>query len=104
MQKAIRYIGMTATITIACGVMLFGFQRESATNRWVAAGRMQAARAGACSVPLSNGRLLIMGGEGSGGVLNSAEIFDSSGKFAAVTSMGSAHANHVCALLDDGRV
>src|SRR2546425_8609033 len=42
-----------------------GLQPDGAMNRWVAMGNMQTARSGACSVLLSDGRVLITGGEGA---------------------------------------
>ncbi|PYT18521.1 MAG: hypothetical protein DMG59_04015, partial [Acidobacteria bacterium] len=104
MSRTLRYFALPFLLAFAFGVLLYSFQPQRASNRWIAVGKMQSARAGACSVQLSDGRVLITGGEDSSGVLNTAEVFDSSGAFNAVTPMSSAHADHVCAALEDGRV
>src|SRR5207302_685552 len=76
-----------------------------ATGTWVAAGSMSAARSGACTVALNDGRLLISGRQNSGGASNSLEIFDpNSGNFSNAGTMSSPRQDHAAALLSDGRV
>jgi hypothetical protein len=54
---------------------------------------------------LSNGQVLLAGGENDGGFNSSAELYNpSSGTFSATGSMSSARQSHVAALLADGRV
>ena len=103
MKSASRYFVTTILLALCFGVLLHSFQSRP-INRWLAMGKMQTARAGACSASLSDGRVLITGGEGPSGVLNSAEVFDSSGEFTAVAPMSSARADHVCVALEGGRV
>ena len=79
MSRLTRYLAALIVLTLSFGVLLHSFQSQRPINRWLAMGKMQNARAGACSTPLSDGRVLITGGEGSDGILNSAEMFDSSG-------------------------
>ena len=103
MKSASRYFVTTILLALCFGVLLHSFQSRP-INRWLAMGKMQTARAGACSSPLSDGRVLITGGEGPSGILNSAEVFDSSGEFTPVAAMSSARADHACIALDGGRV
>src|SRR5712692_7638237 len=101
MRRKIRYAAIGSVLALA---FVGALHSQRGSDRWVAIGNMQTERAGACSVQLSDGRTLIAGGASSSGVLNSAEVFDSSGNFTGVASMLSSHADHVCALLEDGRV
>jgi hypothetical protein len=100
MNRKIKYSAIGCVLALA----FVGLLRPQNSNRWVAIGQMQTARAGACSVQLQDGRVLITGGAGASGVLNSAELFDSTGSYTDVASMLYSHADHVCAALEDGRV
>src|SRR5690242_13564640 len=102
MSRTVKFFS-ALSLTLIWAVILQS-QPQRSTGSWVAIGQLQSARAGSCSVQLPDGRSLITGGEGSSGVLNSAELFDATGKYTEAATMLSSHAEHVCALLDDGRV
>ena len=76
--------------------------QTSSSAAWLAAGR--AGSAGACSVEIPGGRVLVTGGEGSGGPLNTSQIYDAAGASTGVAPMLFSHAEHTCTLLGDGRV
>src|SRR6185503_3325777 len=62
-------------------------------------------RRGHTATRLSDGRVLIAGGENSTGTLNETELYDpSSGTFSAAANMATARADHSATLLADGRV
>ena len=62
-------------------------------------------RRGHSATRLSNGTVLIAGGENSSGALNECEIYDpSSATFSVIGNMGAARADHSASLLADGRV
>src|SRR4030095_14342528 len=62
-------------------------------------------RRGHSATRLSNGSVLIAGGENSGGALNECELYDpSSATFSVTGNMGAARADHSATLLSDGRV
>ncbi|HEU4932230.1 MAG TPA: MBG domain-containing protein [Pyrinomonadaceae bacterium] len=66
---------------------------------------MAVERRGHTATRLTDGRVLIAGGENNGGTLNQTEIYDpASGSFSAAANMGAARANHSATLLADGRV
>ncbi|HET6852532.1 MAG TPA: kelch repeat-containing protein, partial [Pyrinomonadaceae bacterium] len=66
---------------------------------------MLTARRGHTATRLSDGRVLIAGGENSDGTLNQAELYDpSSSTFSEAANMGAARADHTATLLGDGRV
>ncbi len=75
-----------------------------ATGTWVAAGNLSAARSGACTVVLSDGRLLISGGADASGPTATADLFSTTGSWSAAVSMNSARSHQSCAVLQDGRV
>src|SRR5579863_322441 len=102
-MRNFRRLGFGLSLIVVFSALLYSFQSH-AVNRSVAVGKLQNTLSGACLVQLSEGRVLITGGEGSSGVLNTAQLLDSSGTSTAVAPMSYAHAGHVCALLDDGRV
>jgi len=75
-----------------------------ATGTWVAAGSMSAARSGACTVALNDGRLLISGGADANGPTATADLFSTTGSWSAAAKMSSPRSYQSCAVLSDGRV
>ena len=71
---------------------------------WAPIGPMAMARTGACAAQLSDGRILITGGLGSSGALNTVDLFDLDGSASAAEPMSAAHSFHTCVTLQDGRV
>jgi N-acetylneuraminic acid mutarotase len=65
---------------------------------------MAGPRASACSVAISDGRLLVVGGSGAAGTLNSVDLYATDGSRSQVSPMAEARVNASCTLLDDGRV
>ncbi|HUE82366.1 MAG TPA: kelch repeat-containing protein, partial [Pyrinomonadaceae bacterium] len=66
---------------------------------------LNTARRGHTSTRLNDGRVLVAGGENSGGVLNVAEIFDpATGLFTVGGNMTGARVDHAAVKLADGRV
>jgi hypothetical protein len=65
---------------------------------------MAAARIGQTATLLSDGRVLIAGGNNALGYLASAELYDpKTGSFSPAGSMTTAHAYHTATVLSDGR-
>src|SRR4051812_30079161 len=74
------------------------------TSPEASASQLHTARAGACSVVLRDGNVLITGGSGAAGPLASVEIYNSKLGSREAAPMANGRYNHVCALLADGRV
>ena len=75
------------------------------SNAWAPTGDMAHGRAGASSVLLYDGRVLVTGGKTESGVSASAERYSPSvGGFLEAPPMERARANHSSTLLPDGRV
>jgi hypothetical protein len=79
---------------------------NSTTGRFAATGSMSVVRSFATATVLFNGTVLIAGGTGPGGALNSAEIYDpATGRFTLLGSrMSVARERHTATLLPNGNV
>jgi hypothetical protein len=97
------YSAVIATLGVLSSLM-YGFQSPDATGMWIAKGSMAAARSGACAASLPDGRVLITGGQGPTGSMNTAEIFTADGSFSAAAGMAGARSGHSCATLEDGQI
>lgn len=74
-------------------------------GNFAATGDMTTTRLGHTATLLTNGNVLIAGGDGGRGVLASAELYEPvSGKFTATGNMSTARRGHSASLLADGRV
>src|SRR6185369_13085452 len=72
---------------------------------WASAGQMNVARAGAVSVPLPDGRIMIIGGaDATGAPTASAEFFNPDGTFSPAPSMSMPRSGHAAVWLADGEV
>jgi len=104
-------IGLAATVVLAAGLVAIAFNRStpsalvSTAGSFTQTGSMSAGRWNHAAIPLSDGRVLLVGGVGDGGALASAEMYDpATGKFTATGSMAKARAKPIATLLTDGRV
>jgi Bacterial Ig-like domain (group 3)/Galactose oxidase, central domain len=107
MQRVIKWVlGLLGAVAFLCGgfVILHGSLQPASINAWLPAGNLAAARAGAASVLLQDGRLLITGGNGGASALATTDILDPSSGFTAGPPMSIARSNHVAVLLEDDRV
>lgn len=75
MKRSVTYPACAALVLFGVGILLRGARSQLASNTWISAGNMTAARSGACAALLPDGRVLITGGTGSLGALASAEFF-----------------------------
>jgi len=83
---------------------MYGYQSPDATGMWVAKGSMAAARSGACTASLPEGRVLIIDGQSLIGTMNTVGISTADGSFSAAARMAGARSGHSCATLEDGQV
>jgi N-acetylneuraminic acid mutarotase len=79
---------------------------DPATNGWKPAGNLETARSGHSATLLSNGLVLVAGGESNAGTpLASTELYDPAGNFwLPAAPMGTARHGHTSTLLADGGV
>ena len=115
MQRIFRLYFATVTIVAltVCGIFLTAARRRvqaSApsvpSNTWAQTGDLTTARAGAASVLLYGGQILVTGGvTGDGSAVASVERYSpDGGDFLATPAMAFARADHTATLLPDGRV
>ncbi|WP_437591161.1 Kelch repeat-containing protein [Sorangium sp. So ce1000] len=72
---------------------------------WIPAGNLMTGRSFHTATLLSSGRVLLAGGEGASGALNSAELYDSAtNTFAPAATMGPARIRHTATQLATGEV
>ena len=69
------------------------------SGTWATIGSLAQARAGASSALLADGRLLVTGGAGASGPVNSAELFSIAGSFSAAAPISVARQNHISVTL-----
>jgi uncharacterized delta-60 repeat protein len=76
-----------------------------AAPAWSTTGSMGTARYVHTATLLSNGKVLIVGGEGDNGPLSSTEVYDpATGTWSPTGNLGTAHYGHTATLLPNGKV
>ena len=104
MRRSAIVAALIAIVILAAGILVKGTITQPAIGNWLAAGSMTAARSGAASALLGDGRILISGGDSGAGPVASAEVFDTTGSFVAAPPMGTVRSAHSATVLIDGRV
>ena len=77
---------------------------QSLIGSWSTASSLSHARSNASAVLLSDGRILIAGGDSGCGPLTSAELFGTDGTVSSAAAMKVARSRHFAVVLSDGRV
>ena len=104
MRRAVKPALIVVVFVLIAGILLKGSIPQPATGSWLSTGSIGSPRAGAASVLLPDGRILITGGDSGAGPVTSTEIFDTTGAFVAAPPMSMARCAHTATLLADGRV
>ncbi len=74
------------------------------SGTWAPTANLTDARANSSAALLSDGRILITGGDGASGLLATAEFFNTDGSVSAAAPMNVARNKHISIVLKDGRV
>ncbi|PWT99083.1 MAG: hypothetical protein C5B51_27915 [Terriglobia bacterium] len=90
-------------LSIMAASHLWG-QPGEAANRWALAADMLVPRADACSVALPDGRVLVIGGTGLAGALDTVEWSHSDGTFTMAAPLLEPRSGAACVALPDSRV
>jgi Bacterial Ig-like domain (group 3)/Galactose oxidase, central domain len=92
---------VTAAIVV-CGVALACV--VSAPAQVIDGVSLHVERRGHTAIPLADGRVLIVGGENTTGVVREAEVFDAASETFLIVGASSGRTDHTATLLADGRV
>jgi hypothetical protein len=96
---------LVAGAVILLGLMFGSTSAAAAADIWTATAPATASRSSHTSTLLQSGKVLITGGTGPNGELDSAELYDFlTGQFTAVAHMKHARTRHTATLLDNGKV
>jgi len=109
MSSALKRAGavvVVLTAVVSVGRLLRASVPQVPSNTWAATGEMAQARAGASSVLLYDGHVLVTGGlDATGASTATAERYaPDGGTFLSTPPMAFQRANHTSTLLSDGRV
>jgi hypothetical protein len=78
---------------------------QAAPGTWTASGNLNTAREAHTATLLPDGKVLVAGGLGSSGVLNSSEVYDpATGAWTASGNLNTGRYHHTATLLPDGKV
>ncbi|HET8826242.1 MAG TPA: kelch repeat-containing protein, partial [Terriglobales bacterium] len=104
MNRAPKLLWIVLALICSAALLQAGLP-PTTIGAWTSAANLSQPRTNAASVLLTDGRVLITGGDSGSGALNSAEIYDpAADSWTQTTPMTSARANASAALLQDGRV
>ncbi|MGA2631416.1 MAG: kelch repeat-containing protein, partial [Terriglobia bacterium] len=110
MKRITRYAVVLSLSLVSLGLLGFlvrgSMLPAPSSGTWAPTpGVLAEARSGAAAAMLSDGRVLVTGGDGAAGAaLSSAEVFSLDGAFTPVAPMSFARSKHVAVALKDGRV
>jgi YDG domain/MBG domain (YGX type)/Bacterial Ig-like domain (group 3)/Galactose oxidase, central domain/Kelch motif len=98
-----------APLGIALSLAFFGLLAQGAvpdvpTGQWLPGPALAQPRAGAVSVALDDGRVLVIGGRTSQGPVDTVEVLNADGSMAVAAPMLARRTGHAAAKLPDGRV
>src|SRR5205814_766320 len=100
-----RSLVLAAILAASASLLIRASVPTPPPNTWAATSDMAVARAGASSVLMNDGSVLITGGTNGAGPTASGERYvPAAGEFVSVPPMQTARANHTSTLLPNGRV
>ena len=104
MRRIAKNILLGSLLILGVVVALRGAALLVPSGSWVAEGRMASARSSAAAALLSDGRILVTGGDMGTGPVASADFINVDGTISAAPPMIFARSKHVALVLQDGRI
>ncbi|HKS66090.1 MAG TPA: kelch repeat-containing protein, partial [Candidatus Acidoferrales bacterium] len=104
MKPSVKSVLIGAVILTVIAAVLHGSPLVISSGTWQATGVLSNARSGAAASLLSDGRILVTGGNSTAGSLASADFFNADGSITAAPPMVYSRAGQVSVTLQDGRV
>ena len=96
---------LIGSLVVLCAVLVLkGSALLVPSGTWVPTANLNDARANSSAALLSDGRILITGGDGASGPLTTAELLNTDGSVSAAAPMNVARSGHISAVLQNGRV
>ncbi|PYX47611.1 MAG: hypothetical protein DMG79_13520 [Acidobacteria bacterium] len=103
MKRAPKSLWILVSLLCFAALLKANLPRTS-IGSWTAASSLSQARSNASAALLSDGRILIAGGDSGSGPLTLAESFGSDGTVSSAAAMNVARSRHFAVVLNDGRV
>ncbi len=104
MRRTANTVLLGSLIVLCAVVALKGAALLVPSGTWEPKTNLAEARVNSSAALLSDGRILITGGDGAGGPLATAEFFNSDGSVSPAVPMNAARSKHNSLVLQDGRV
>jgi Kelch motif protein len=104
MRRTAKTVLLGSLIVLCAVIALKGAALLVPSGTWAPTANLNDARANSSAALLSDGRILITGGDGASGPLATAEFFNTDGSVSAAAPMNVARSKHVSVVLQDGRV
>jgi uncharacterized repeat protein (TIGR01451 family) len=103
--RSVLVLALAAAALVWLGALTLANVPQVPPNTWTMTGDLTDVRAGAASTLLYDGRVFVSGGQATGGVVSTVDLYSpDGGQFHAASPMTIARANHTATLLPDGRV
>jgi hypothetical protein len=102
--RVIKRASSLAIMACVCAMYVRASGYEQSIGAWQTFGALLESRQGAAAAILSTGQVLISGGQGTTGILNSVEAFDIWTGSHSITSLNLARTGHTATALKDGRL
>src|SRR2546428_2901908 len=104
MRRTAKTVLLGSLIVLCAVLALKGAALLVPSGTWAPTANLTDARANSSATLLSDGRILITGGDGASGPLATAEFFNRDGSVSAAAPINVARSKHISIVLKDGRV
>ena len=103
MKRAPKLLWVLLALISSAGILKATLP-STVIGAWTSAVSLSQARTNSAAALLADGRILVTGGTGGAGSLNSAEFFTPNGTVSSATAMNVGRSQHFAVTLSDGRV